>query len=171
MPEGHLTETQIGAVCENMVANALVVGSNGRLSPFQPYADDGGVDMLVFDKDTRKFIACQIKGRRNTIKRFPNCVHFEVRKATFDTHNYLLAVLLAWEKQDIECAWLIPMLELASSLRNSGKYVIRPSRSPTTEDRFSQYQHQSMASLADGIVKIIDGPGEESACPTIGEQP
>ena len=157
MSEGHLTETQIGAVCENIIANALVASSNGRLSPFQPYADDGGVDLLILDKVTRGTMACQVKGRRNTVRRSPKVCHFEVRKATSDPRNYLLAALLDWPSQAIECAWLIPMSVMDRNLRSSGKYVIRPSTDPESGDRLSPFQHQSMQSLAERIIEILEG--------------
>ena len=47
-----LTSTQIGALAENVVANELMIESGGRLSPFQPIADDDGIDLLVYDKVT-----------------------------------------------------------------------------------------------------------------------
>ena len=35
-----LTSTQIGTLAENLIANELMIESSGRLSPFQPIADD-----------------------------------------------------------------------------------------------------------------------------------
>ncbi|MEQ8282918.1 MAG: hypothetical protein RIC04_14270 [Parvibaculum sp.] len=57
----RVTSTQIGAIGEAAVASALILGSGGRLAPFRPFADDDGVDLLVFDKVTRKAVPVQVK--------------------------------------------------------------------------------------------------------------
>ena len=154
-----LTETQIGAVCENLVANLLVMSSQGRLSPFKPYADDGGVDLLIFDKVTRRTMACQVKGRTKTIRRFPNRVYFQLRAATFDERNHMLAVLFDWPRQTIECSWLIPMTFFVGRSAKRGKYVIQPSKSATSTDMFSGCRHNDVGSLAQAIIQVLEGDG------------
>jgi hypothetical protein len=59
----HLTATQIGAIGEALVASQLLLASDGRLTPFQPIADDDGIDLLVFDKRTRCAASVQVKAR------------------------------------------------------------------------------------------------------------
>lgn len=46
------TSTQLGAIAEILIANALMVHSGGRLSPFTAMADDDGIDLLVYDKQS-----------------------------------------------------------------------------------------------------------------------
>jgi len=58
------TSTQIGAIGECLVAAGILEASQGRLSPFKPIADDDGMDLLLFDKQTRRAIPLQIKCRR-----------------------------------------------------------------------------------------------------------
>jgi hypothetical protein len=83
-----LTSTQIGAIGENLLVNAVMKESEGRLSPFHPLADDDGLDVLFFDKKTGGSLAVQLKCRtvalrkRNSEER-GNTIHFNVRKATF----------------------------------------------------------------------------------------
>ena len=64
-----LTSTQIGTLAENLVTNELMIESSGRLSPFQPIADDDGIDVLIYDKVTGKALPIQIKARTNTINK------------------------------------------------------------------------------------------------------
>lgn len=83
-----LSSTQIGTIGENLLVNAVMKASKGRLSPFQPLADDGGLHVLFFDKLTGNSIAIQLKCRTAPIrKRSPdergNVVHFQVRQATY----------------------------------------------------------------------------------------
>jgi hypothetical protein len=60
-----LSSTQIGVLAENLVANE----PEGRLSPFQPIADDDGIDVLIYDKITGNALPVQIKARTNTINK------------------------------------------------------------------------------------------------------
>jgi hypothetical protein len=64
-----LSSTQIGVLAENLVANELMIESEGRLSPFQPIADDDGIDVLIYDKITGNALPVQIKARTNTINK------------------------------------------------------------------------------------------------------
>ena len=48
----EVTATQKGAIGESIVAIQLIVESGGRLSPFEPLADDDGIDLLIYDKQT-----------------------------------------------------------------------------------------------------------------------
>ena len=96
------TSTQIGAIAENLIANALMIESNGRLSPFSPVADDDGIDLLVYDKRSGRAIPVQVKSRTVALKKRGsqergNVVHFEVRAATYrkERFAYLIAVLLS----------------------------------------------------------------------------
>ena len=43
--------------------------SEGRLSPFQPLADDDGLDVLFFDKVTGNSVAIQLKCRTVSIRK------------------------------------------------------------------------------------------------------
>ena len=47
-----VTATQKGAIGESIVAIQLILESGGRLSPFEPLADDDGIDLLIYDKET-----------------------------------------------------------------------------------------------------------------------
>ena len=58
-----LSATQIGAIAENLVANELMIESKGRLSSFQPVADDDGINVLIYDKQTGRAVPIQIKTR------------------------------------------------------------------------------------------------------------
>lgn len=131
-----LSSTQIGAIGENLLVNAVMKGSGGRLSPFQPFADDDGIDCLFWDKTTGQSVAIQLKCRTVTLykpgtKERGNQTHFEVRKTTFNEARraYLVAGLCNEELTGFTVTWFIPMSTLPELARNSAsKWVIRPGR-------------------------------------------
>jgi hypothetical protein len=122
-----LSSTQIGAIGENLLVNAVMKASDGRLSPFQPLADDDGLDVLFFDKTTGNFVAIQLKCRTVTLKKRGsndrgNTEHFDVRKATFSDARraWLVAALCDEALTQFEATWLIPLEllpEVAASRR------------------------------------------------------
>src|SRR6266568_8978480 len=112
------SSTQVGAVAENLVANALIVASKGALAPFAPVADDEGIDLLAYHKPTGRVVPLQVKARTLTLKRpgtqkRGNLVHFEIRKVVLarNRRTYLLAVLLDEGATHIEASWLMPLSE------------------------------------------------------------
>ena len=159
-----LTSTQIGALAENLVANELMIESSGRLSSFQPIADDDGIDVLIYDKVTANAVPIQIKARTNTInkagkKERSNTVHFEVRKATLkeDRRALLLCVLLDESLRKTERAWLMKLtaLPLITSNRND-KYVIRANRQISSKDKYQQFQCSDMAEVSRRLVEHLE---------------
>lgn len=143
-----LTSTQIGAIGENLLVNAVMKASDGRLSPFQPLADDDGLDVLFFDKQTGNSVAIQLKCRTVTIRKRGsdergNSVHFQVRQATFNQarRTYLVAALFNEELTEFVCTWFIPMQQLPELGKDiSGWYVIRPSKSASSKDKYTGYR-------------------------------
>ena len=158
------TTTQIGAIAENLVSNGLMLGSDGRLSPFSPVADDDGIDILVHDKVSGAAVPLQVKARTVTLKKKGasqqrgNIVHFQVREVALkqDRYAYLLAVLLDKGATRIETAWLVPMRELANVANKiSGKYVVRANRSAQSADKWSPYRCQSMKAVVRRLLGLL----------------
>ena len=128
--DDYLTPTQIGAVGVSIVAARLIASSEGRLCPFLPVADDGGVDLLIFDKETRHAVPVQVKTRMVTLTRYPNCVYFQVRKKTLSQTpgTVVVAMLFDWAEQRPRWMWLLPGDVLGRGARSSGaNYVLLPS--------------------------------------------
>jgi hypothetical protein len=158
------TTTQIGAIAENLVANALMIESGGRLSPFNPVADDDGLDILIYDKRTGRAIPAQIKSRTNTLKKRGgeargNIVHFEIRRATLkdDDYTYLIGVLLRADLAGIECSWIIPMKEvLRLGTVQPTKVVLRASKAKGSKDKYSMFRCDVAGDLAKQAEKIFD---------------
>ena len=162
------SSTQIGAIAENLVANVLMLASDGRLSPFSPVADDDGIDLLIYDKLTGRALPAQIKSRTVALKKRGNSsrgnvVHFEVRKATFrsDRCACVLLVLLTEDASQIERSWVIPMRELPIHARaRSTKYVVRASKSIGSADRFSRFRCKDSQVLVERVLQLLDeSPG------------
>jgi len=159
-----LTSTQIGAIGENLLVNAVMKASEGRLSPFQPLADDDGLDVLFFDKLTGNSVAIQLKCRTVTLfkpgtKERGTATHFEVRKATFRhaRRAYLVAALVKDDLTTFLATWFIPLASLPELAReNSKKLVIRPNTASASKDKFVPYRC-SMTELVMRIIAVCEG--------------
>lgn len=122
--------------------------SKGRLSAFKPVADDDGLDVLFFDKQTGKSIAIQFKSRavtdaRSYSKLRGHTAQFNVRKATIKEARsaYLVAALLNEDMTDFVCTWFISMKQLQKVGKlKSNDYVITPSKAPDSEDKYVCYR-------------------------------
>ena len=159
-----LSSTQIGALAENLVVNELMIESGGRLTPFQPLADDDGIDVLIYDKVTGRAAPLQIKARTNTLRKRGsedrgNTAHFEHSKATIraDRSSFLLCVLLDPSLRSTGTAWLIPIGDVPTVANDKGsKYVIRASRVEGTMDRYRNYQCQTMLEVARRLIDYFE---------------
>ena len=156
-----LSSTQIGVIGENLLINAVMKASDGRLSPFQPIADDDGLDVLFFDKQTGRSIAIQLKCRTNTLHKKSgargNVAHFELRKSTFNQTRkaWLVAALCNEDLTQFETTWFIPFSELPLlAAERADKWVIRPSKSATSRDRCSPFRCGSADDLAERILLL-----------------
>ncbi|MBC5767575.1 hypothetical protein [Ramlibacter albus] len=169
MPAGErgkyaLTSTQIGVIGENVVANALLLASGGRLSPFYSIADDDGIDLLVYDKETGVAIPVQVKTRTKTLNKSGTTtpgsgVHFEVREAALREFDYahLVAVLLHEDMTEIRRSWLIPMPVLRGVARVAkDKFVIRPNAERSSLDKFTPFRCNSPANLSERLIKTAE---------------
>ncbi len=158
----YLTATQKGAVAENIVASRIISASGGRLCPFLPVADDGGVDLLVFDKKTRNAAPVQVKSRTVTLKRHPNHVHFQIRKKTFSEMpgSVVIAMLFDWDRQEPRCLWLLPGEAVTGKAAGRGSnYVLRPSIGPDSHDRWRPYRCESFSALVEGLIELLETGG------------
>ncbi|WP_166042133.1 hypothetical protein [Sphingosinicella sp. YJ22] len=159
-----LTSTQVGAIGENLLINAVMKASDGRLSPFQPLADDCGLDVLFFDKLTGNSVAIQLKCRTVTIRnpytgKRGNSVHFMVRQATFNEARaaYVVAALIDEALTHFVTTWFIPMAELPNmSKATGGHLVIRPNKSATSADKFTSYRCHTAEQLAQRIIDVCE---------------
>ena len=155
----YLTATQKGALAEGIVANEMMLVSDGRLSPFTPVADDGGIDLLIYDKKTGKALPVQVKSRTTTLKRSPKVVHFEIRKATLQggPSKVVLCVLLTANMRGIERAWIIPADSLPEIARDGDTtYVLRPSKDPASTDRYTQFRCKNTSDMVARLIHMLD---------------
>jgi hypothetical protein len=142
-----VSETQVGAIGEGLVASQLILASAGRLSPYRPVADDSGIDLLVLDKKTGRVTPIQVKSRTKRLRRHPKIVHFQTRIATFREYKggFLLAVLIDLETLEVQRAWLIPMKRLSGVARRQGdNLVIRPSIDMHSTDQYSAFRCEDL---------------------------
>ena len=155
-----LTSTQIGAIGEAVIAAGLVDASAGQLSPFKPFADDDGTDLLVFDKVTRKATPVQIKCRTKLDDVDAGTVEFDVRLKTFakQGQGFILAALL--DHIDVRMLWLLPARDFDTiALHKADKLVIVPSIKPGARDRCHTFRHDSFESVARVILSASATPG------------
>ena len=149
----RMTPTQIGAVSEHMVAAQLMLASGGRLSPYLPIADDSGVDLMIYNKQTRRTLPVQVKSRTGLDKAAGGTVQFDVRRSTFSEDGYLLAVLFGEGGAEIDRAWLIPMAKLPSVANaRADKYAITTSPKDTSEDRYTAYRCRDLVEVSERLM-------------------
>ena len=140
-----------------------MIETEGRLSSFQPIADDDGIDVLIYDKVTGKSAPLQIKARTDTVKKRGsgergNIVHFELRKASanLDRNSYLLCVLLDRNLRNTERAWLIPFKDVSSvDSERTEKYVICANKQTNTNDKYKSYHCISMKEVGERIIEQL----------------
>jgi len=152
-----LTTTQIGAVGESVAATGLVLASGGRLAPFKPYADDDGIDLLIYDKASKGVIPLQVKSRTKVDNEKAMTAQFDVRKATFSEEgdSHLLALLL--DGSNLVCAWFIPMSDLKQvGYSRKTKYSVVASAKKTSKSRFAPYRYYTFEDLARAITATFD---------------
>ncbi len=154
-----LTSTQIGTIGEVTVAAQLMLASDGRLSPFLPFADDDGIDLIVYDKVTGISLPVQVKARTSAKLGKSDTIIFDVRRKTFSDHagSFLLAILLDMTGGRILRAWLIPMSELGQVARvKTQKLSITPSAKEGSRDRYTPYRCADMAEVAQRLAPYLD---------------
>jgi hypothetical protein len=157
-----LSPTQIGVIGENLLVNAVMKASGGRLSPFKPVADDDGLDVLFFDKETGNSVAIQLKCRTKT-DGGGNTAQFDVREATFkeERHAFLVAALLDEELGKIVCSWFISMGQLQKVGKfKTDKYVIRPSKAEGSADKYREFRCANADGLAQCIINECETQSE-----------
>ncbi len=151
------SSTQIGAIGEALVASGLILGSNGRIAPFSPFADDKGIDLLAYDKLTHNSLPVQIKCRTGVDDRRTGTVQFDIRLSTFarEGNGYVLCALL--DGYSVSTAWLIPAIDVAAQARQrEDKLVIVASTRPGTADRYAAYRNASLESIARVLLARFD---------------
>jgi hypothetical protein len=135
-----------------------MLGSSGRLSAFTPLADDHGVDLIVFDKQTGVMMPVQVKswtkapGARGTVQ-------FDVQKTTYSgtAESILIAVLFEPAEAVIRMSWLMSMDEIPNkSVSRKGKYALSPSVRPDTSDRYRDFRHDDLQSLVAAVIEKIE---------------
>ncbi len=138
-----------------------MLASDGRFSPFLPFADDDGIDLIVYDKETGVSLPVQVKARTIAKLGRSDTILFDVRRKTFSDHDgaFLLAILLDMTGELIQRAWLIPMSELADVARvRPDKLSITPSAKERSNDRYTPYRCADMAEVARRLANYLDTP-------------
>ncbi len=159
-----LTSTQIGAVGEAVVAAGLILASKGRFAPFKPFADDGGIDLLIFDKAGQGVLPLQLKCRTGADRAANGTVEFDVRLSAFkeDLGIFVLAALLTGCA--IQTAWLVPPSEFRDLAQpKPGKLVMVASPKPEADDKWRRFRHGNFDSLVQEIGRHL---AEKSATRT-----
>ena len=154
-----ITSTQIGTIGEVTVAAQLMLSSDGRFSPFLPFADDDGIDLIVYDKVTGVSLPVQVKARTCAKLGKSETIVFDLRRKTFSEHpnSFLLAILLDMAGGRIRRAWLIPMRELSTVARvGVEKLSITPSAKEGSKDRYTPFRCTDMVEVAHRLAAHVD---------------
>ena len=163
----YQTATQIGEIGVNLVATQLILKSRGRLSPFNPMADDGRINLIIHDKETGRSFAIQVISRTETVLRDgkrSNNLHFEVPDATFNPirDGYLLAIYFEpfSEQNDVKRAWIVPMTELTEVMteyESANKiFRMRPNYTAESKDNFTGYRYKGLREVCSKLIRRFD---------------
>lgn len=153
-----VTSSQKGWITENIVAASLIMGSEGRLAPYVPLADDHGVDLLVLDKNSGQTIALQVKAWTGEPSK-GGTVQFDTRKATFSAHQNLFfaMVYVPFPDTRLKYVWFVPSEGLPETANSSGeKYALTCSVKPGSSDRASRYRYPR-TEFVSRIIRHFDG--------------
>ena len=106
MKKENITSTQKGVIAEHIVANELMIETDGRFSPFSPLADDEGIDLLIYDKKTGNALPIQIKSRTRGIikkgKEIPRLSATAQMDELLDIIVYSAAAIISIQEKDDE---------------------------------------------------------------------
>lgn len=131
-----------------------MAASGGRLAPFKPFADDDGIDLLLFDKLTGKATPLQVKSRTGFDDPKAQTVQFDVRRSTFAARGY--AVMALVDGSNLRTLWLIPGERLADvAMCRAGKFVVVASAKAASKDRYREFRHDSLASAVREILRQL----------------
>lgn len=129
--------------------------SDGRLSPFLPLADDDGLDLIVFDKETGASLPIQVKARTTMTLLKNGTIQFDLRAKTYSDrkNGYMLAILFDTKDAQIDNSWLIPLNELPNVARvGKDKFTIVPSTKETSRDRYSSYRCGDLSEVVKRLI-------------------
>ena len=150
-----LTSTQIGAVGEALIAAGLTIASQGRLSPFKPFADDDGLDLLLFDKVLKKSTPVQIKCRTKVDDERAQTVQFDIRLKTFAREGCGVVLCALLDGLSIRSIWLFEAAQLQTLARiTSEKLTVVASIKPTSRDKFQPCRCDTLATVVDKILSL-----------------
>lgn len=157
-PRSRISSTQTAWITETVVAATVIAQSNGRLSPFAPLADDHGMDLLVYDKETAATIGLQVKAwARPAMKN--GTVQFDTGKSTFKPHAtaFVVGLYMPLPSLSIEHVWLVPSTELPKLARDyPEKYAMVCSTKPDTQDGFRRWRMAS-SDMVSGLLSHFAG--------------
>ncbi|MDE2133252.1 MAG: hypothetical protein KGJ49_01480 [Alphaproteobacteria bacterium] len=149
--ESRLTSTQIGAIGEAVIAAGLMLASDGRLAPFKPFADDDGIDLLLFDKVTKQAVPLQVKCRTKVDDDSAETVQFDVRRGKCPPGGFVLTALL--DGASVRTVWLVPVQEFKTRAQQKAeKFVMVASAKPTANDQYRVFRHDGLATAARAIL-------------------
>ena len=155
-----LSPTHIGIIGENLLVHAVMKASGGRLSPFKPVADDDGLDVLFFDKETGNAVAIQLKCRTKTDSG-GNTAQFDVLEATYkeERRAFVVAALLNEKMTEFVCTWFISMEDVKSvGNKKTTKYVLKPSKADRSADKYRAFRCEDADELAKRIIDECKKP-------------
>ncbi len=153
----RLTSSQIGKICEKLVWEAAMWGSNGRIVPYPPYDDNEGTDGLLKRRYRPATIAVQVKGR---LSQRPNgAFELSVDARDIPRSDPKRIVVVHLPKKGPRGQVTVWVFSSATFRRlasfSVGKYQALLSPSPTARDRWISYR-RDVYELAEVFGKLLD---------------
>ncbi len=156
-----LTPHQKGDIIEHLIADLIVLGSNGALTTYVPISDLEGIDIIVNQRGGYNSLYIQVKGR--FILKDGHRFIANIRKATFGTNQrmYFIFAYFDSKTQGIhDTLWLVPSEEIEKlPTRNSKqgpRFRFTASIANDSEDKMSRFK-VSREELAEELGVVLSG--------------
>ena len=153
-----LTESQKGKVAQDLLAQTLILGSQGQINVALPSVDDEAIDIIFYTRGgSQKVIFAQVKSRwLSSVGINKGVFRTQVRRATYSPRdNYFLIFMVCNQDkfQLGETLWIVPSQDFSKLTRGQGN----PSRI-VFQSRFNSHDmwQKYRLTLQDLPSRIID---------------
>lgn len=141
-----LTESQKGKAAQDLLAQACVIGSQGRINVAFPQVDDEAVDIIFYLRGgSRRVLFAQVKSRWISSQGIRKGIfRSQIRKASFIPRENFLLIFLVCDQDRIhlgENLWLVPSIEFVELIKNQANplRLVFQSRF-TSNDMWTKYR-------------------------------
>ena len=123
-----LTESQKGKVAEALLAQTVILGSQGQVNVALPSVDDEAIDILFYLKGgSRKVMFAQVKSRwLSSVGINKGVFRTQVRRATFSPRDNYFLIFMVCDQDNYrlgETLWIVPSKDFLKLTSGQGNHL------------------------------------------------